>query len=110
MTKQEAIKLIDDRMCFGRGMWSEHHMPEIDDYWKAGQMAIKALEEPHWIPCSETVDLPDHEVLCCDGYGEELIGWLSYSDDQWLCESDGDMMYDPIAWCEKPEPWKGDDE
>lgn len=46
MTKTEAIKLIDDRMCFGRGKWSEHHMPEIDDYWKAGQMAIKALKQP----------------------------------------------------------------
>ena len=46
MTEQEAIKLIDDRMCFGRGKWSEHHMPEIDDYWEAGQMAIKALEQP----------------------------------------------------------------
>lgn len=46
MTREEAIKLIDDRMCFGRGKWSEHHMPEIDDYWKAGQIAIKALEQP----------------------------------------------------------------
>lgn len=61
-----------------------------------------------WIPCSKTKDLPKHEVLCCDRYGEELIGWLSYSDDQWLCESDGEMMYDPIAWREKPEPWKGE--
>lgn len=74
--------------------------------------AINALPsaqpEPQWIPCSETEDLPEHEVLCCDRYGEELIGWLSYSDDQWLCESDGEMMYDPIAWREKPEPWKGE--
>ena len=46
MTREEAIKLIDERMCFGRGKWSEHHMPKIDDYWKAGQMAIKALEQP----------------------------------------------------------------
>ena len=57
MTKEEAIKLIDDRMCFGRGKWSEHHKPEIDIYWQAGEMAIKALEaEPHWIPV--TKDLP----------------------------------------------------
>lgn len=62
--------------------------------------------EPQWIPCSETEDLPEHEVLCCDKYGEELIGWLSCEDDQWLCESDGEMMYDPIAWREKPEPWR----
>ena len=64
---------------------------------------LKTLEEPHWILCSETVDLPYREVLCCDRYGEELIGWLLYSDDQWLCKSDGATMYDPIAWCEKPE-------
>ena len=65
--------------------------------------------EQHWIPCSETEDLPKHEVLCCDKYGEELIGWLSCKDDQWLCESDGEMMYDPIAWREKPEPWRGEE-
>lgn len=58
-----------------------------------------------WIPCSETIDIPDHEVLCCDRFGEELIGWLSYNDDQWLCESDGEMMYDPVAWREKPKPY-----
>ena len=46
MTNEEAIKLIDDRMCFGRGRWSEHHRPVIDEYWQAGEMAIKALEQP----------------------------------------------------------------
>ena len=61
--------------------------------------------EQQWISCSETIDIPDHEVLCCDRHGEELIGWLSYNDDQWLCESDGEMMYDPVAWREKPEPY-----
>lgn len=76
-------------------------------------MVVRALDnmpsaqpEQQWIPCSETEDLPEHEVLCCDKYGEELIGWLSCEDDQWLCESDGEMMYDPIAWREKPEPWR----
>ena len=50
MERNEAIKLIDDRMCFGRGKWSKHHVPEIDDYWKAGEMAIKALEQAPAIP------------------------------------------------------------
>lgn len=68
--------------------------------------AIEPERKTQWIPCSETVDIPDHEVLACDKYGEELIGWLLYSDDQWLCKSDGEMMYDPIAWMEKPEPYK----
>ena len=54
MTKEETIKLIDDRMCFGRGKWSEHHQPVIDEYWQAGEMAIKALDaEPHWIPVTK---------------------------------------------------------
>lgn len=72
---------------------------------------INALSsEQQWIPCSETVDIPEHEVLCCDKYGEEILGWLAYIDDQWLCESETEVMYDPDAWMEKPEPWKGEQE
>ena len=62
--------------------------------------------KPHWIQCSETVDIPDHEILACDKYGEEMFGYLAYEDDQWLCASDDCMMYDPIAWREKPEPYR----
>lgn len=62
--------------------------------------------ELKWIPCSETVDIPDHEIMACDKYGELMFGYLAYEDEQWLCESDGSMMVDPIAWCEKPKPWK----
>ena len=66
--------------------------------------------EQRWIPCSETVDIPDHEILACDKYGEEMFGYLAYEDDQWLCESDGEMMYDPRAWREKPEPYREEGE
>ena len=100
MTREEAINVLK----------ANYPDPCYSDLRKAVDRAIKALEEQQWILCSETIDLPDHEVLCCDRYGEELTGWLSYSDDQWLCESDGEMMYDPIAWREKPEPWRGDAE
>lgn len=44
MTWEEAIKWIDDRMCFGRGTFTEHHPPNIDECWQAGMMAIKALQ------------------------------------------------------------------
>lgn len=101
MTRAEAISYLG--MAVPIMALTAERFAEFDE---AIRMAAQALEEPHWIPCSETADLPDHEVLCCDRYGEELIGWMSYSDDQWLCESDGETMYDPIAWCEKPEPWK----
>ena len=45
ITPDEAIKWINDRMCYGRGKWSEHHKPEIDEYWQAGELAIKALKK-----------------------------------------------------------------
>lgn len=44
MTREEAIKWIDDRMCFGRGAFTEHHPPNIDECWQAGMMAIEALK------------------------------------------------------------------
>lgn len=61
-----------------------------------------------WIPCSETVDIPDHEVLACDKRGEEILGYLEYADEQWICASEDCVMYNPIAWMEKPEPYQGE--
>ena len=51
MEVSRAIDLIDDKMCWGRGTFSAHHMPEYDEYWQAGEMAIDALkkqEEGRW--------------------------------------------------------------
>ena len=45
MTEQEAIKWVNDRMCYGRGKWSKNHMPEIDEYWQAGTQAMEALKK-----------------------------------------------------------------
>ena len=44
MKTEEAIKWVDNRMCFGRGTFTEHHLPNIDECWQAGVMAIRALE------------------------------------------------------------------
>ena len=60
-----------------------------------------------WTLCSETEDVPEHEVLCADKYGHKIIGYLDYNDDQWLCESDAEMMYDPVIWTSLPDnPYK----
>lgn len=109
MTREEALTEIKERVHVAEYVNSSY-VDCVDI--EALRMAIKSLGQPkqRWIPCSKTIDIPDHEVLCCDKYGEELIGWLSYNDDQWLCESDGEMMYDPIAWREKPEPYREEGE
>ena len=92
-------------------LWNCHDDSEFanKDIWQAIEKAPTIEPEPQWIPCDETVEIPDHEILACDKYGEEMFGYLAYEDEQWLCESDGCMMYDPIAWREKPEPWRGED-
>ena len=93
MTREEAIKLIDDRMCFGRGKWSKHHMPERDAYWEAGEMAIEALEQPErkkgkWISlddlrgkyntcgykCSECGEYSEYEENYCPSCGADMRG------------------------------------
>lgn len=45
MTESEAIKWIDDRMCYGR-YTPQKHSPFIrDECCQAGELAIKALEK-----------------------------------------------------------------
>lgn len=61
--------------------------------------------EQDWIPISETVDVPEDEVLACDKYGTELIGFICEKDEQWMCESDECIMYDVVAWQPLPSPY-----
>lgn len=58
-----------------------------------------------WIPCNPE-KMPEKEVMCCDKYGELLIGWLSNTNLGYVCESEECTMYDVVAWMEKPEPYK----
>jgi hypothetical protein len=111
MTRAEAIKkmqAVKAYMTSGNPIW------DVTEIGEALDMAIKALEEPQWILCSETDDLPDHEVLCRDLRGNMLIGYLCTdegSDTGFLAESDGECLVDCVAWREKPEPWqRGDTE
>ncbi len=98
---------------YGRPVYT-HEIITLDIEHKSKPDFLKLCEEEqpeqHWIPCSKTFDIPDHEIMACDRYGNFLFGYLTYEDDQWLCESDGEMMYNPIAWSEKPEPYREDGE
>ena len=81
---------------------------ELDKAFELGKEEGRkeAQREPQWIPCSETVDIPDHEILACDLHGEMMFGYLEYKDEQWICESEAELMYDPIAWMPLPQPFK----
>ena len=137
MTKSEAVELIDERMCFGRGKWSKYHMPEIDDYWKAGEMAINALEQTAWIPCSERLPEEAYPVIVtwknddpASYYqyvlGKHYVGVAHYKNGKWFwhssvtedvlmeygrCDSEEfDEAIEVLAWMPLPAPYKEDTE
>jgi hypothetical protein len=71
MTREEAIEWVNIRMCMGRGKFTEHHPPIIDEVWEAGLMAIEALnnerQEGHWIPYkSKSCIYGDTNYICSE--------------------------------------------
>ena len=66
--------------------------------------------EPHWIPCTpETMPKEHSDVLCCDAYGEQIIGMPYVDDDSntgYSAESEAMYMVDCIAWQPLPEPYQ----
>lgn len=104
MTREEAA-------VFMRKVWREAMKGSYAE--EAYEIAIKALEEQQWIPCSETTDIPDCEVLCCDMRGEMIVGYLDRDDESntgWGAESDSICLMDVVAYMPLPEPWRGEEE
>jgi len=100
MTKTEAIEKLKsyDPMSM---------MPAL-------QMAIKALEEPHWIPCSER--LPNTNGIyivtrsISDGFEYQNITDACYFDgsntwhDDTRINHERKYLADVLAWMPLPEP------
>ena len=142
MTREEAIKMLTAKAeCMTRdtsGMdedCNSHNCGECNLCYEQGNMgeqieylhmAIKALEEPQWIPCSER--LPEE-------YGEYRITWTTSASKkrfigdseyeitgEWDSENDrfrGEWLLDEyiknypdvkvLAWKPLEEPWDGGD-
>ena len=89
MEVSRAIDLIDDKMCWGRGTFSAHHMPEYDEYWQAGEMAIDALKKQEQKkPIEERRNAGfEYQVNVCPTCGETLSDCPKYCPEcgQSLC-------------------------
>lgn len=75
----------------------------------SAESASPSRDNDKWIPC-DPENIPDTEALCCDEYGEELIGYLSNTEEGWICESNECVMYYVVAWMPKPKPYRKDSE
>ena len=104
-----TTKQIDELRAYAKNRKGEL-AKLINDAADTIEVLSAKVREQKWIPCSDTVDIPDHEIMACDKYGEIMFGYLAYEDEQWICGSDGCEMVDPIAWREKPEPYRKEGE
>lgn len=84
----------------------------IDEYNARSVSAIKALPSAdRWISCSERLPGEDESfyVLCCDKYGEIMIGHVFACNDgetPYSAESEYEYMYDCVAWQPLPTPYR----
>lgn len=69
------------------------------------QIAPEKIIQTMWIPVTER--LPEDEVLCINDRQFYLVGLL-YCDDvgNYICETDGEIMYDVTHWMPLPMPPK----
>lgn len=78
------------------------------------QDAIKIVEQlasEHnngWILCEERLPEEYGEYLCCDRWGEYIVGYPTarVSSDDFYVETEHEIMNDCIAWQPLPAPYK----
>ena len=98
ISREQAIETFKDCAVNGVG---------IDGIVDALEQLPPIQPESHWIPCSERLPNKEGEYLVTDVAGGvktvEVDMLLHYEDDgkPFWCYSQN-----PIAWCEKPEPYK----
>ena len=85
----------------------------IDGLYLVVKQDIPSADRPQeWIPCKERLPR-EYEVLCCDIYKNCIVGH-PFADDSvstgFCAESEGEFMYECVAWMPLPKPWKGADD
>ena len=106
----ERLEELQNYACFPTE-WVNEEQSKIHSYYANKLTEILKLTEQYnngWIPCSERLP-EEYTVLCCDKYGEMIIGHPYFdevSDTNYSAESDNEMMYNCVAWQLLPEPYK----
>lgn len=90
------------------------------DEYEALDMAVEALKQNRWIPCSEKLPKQNGVYIVTravsDGFEYHNITDACYFDGSNVWHDDTrvnhgrEYLADVIAWMPKPKPWKGDRE
>lgn len=108
INRQDAINGII-KSCFGQANVVQAEAAIIQYIKRIPSVQPKQ----QWILCSEKLPKKYSDVLCCDTYGEYIIG-IPFEDEEsntgFSVENDGIYMIDCIAWMPLPEPYKKGDQ
>lgn len=77
---------------------------------EALDMAINALEQTTWIPCSERLPEPRTDVWTCSDIGQ-IQGYYEENVGVWYASFGQGRDYLELyvtAWMPLPDPWKGE--
>lgn len=110
MTAEEAIKELreasDSEVRYGD---TDNHYDEVMKRVEAFDMAITALEQTRWIPCTERLPKTnDIYLVSMHSYGlptRDIDGYIQQTDKKW--EVYGNKV---IAWMPLPEPYMAESE
>jgi hypothetical protein len=119
MTQEEAMNMSNEQavqiLIPMRNMMCDQNGCPISDAVFALDKAIEVLSTDRlqeWIQCKERLPR-EYEVLCCDIYKNYIVGH-PFADDSastgFCAESEGEFMYECVAWMPLPKPWKGADD
>ena len=103
MTTEKAIEILSDVGDINRCCAEDA---------EALDMAIKALEQTKWIPCTERLPEDYEDVLVCDRV-DMFVGWceLEGSSKKWHSLDDNFEPDTPIiAWMPLPELYRESEE
>ncbi|MBR3580751.1 MAG: DUF551 domain-containing protein [Lachnospiraceae bacterium] len=113
MTREEAIRYLGVHSSTnGSGLCTD------EQHYEAKQMAIKAIEQTRWIPCSERLPEEDGQYLITvkyvhvDGYDDIYAEHGEWGDGNWdmFCFGHCGQVETILAWMPLPEPYTAESE
>ena len=97
MTTDEAIKFANDL--------KNNYTIDLSQMENFCNMAIHALENNKWIPCSERIPENYADVIFCDRQGTVFFGHYNKYCDYWCADFCDDRIKSVVAWMPKPESY-----
>lgn len=96
--------LADETYRYGFGK-------SLEAYEQSKLIVEQAAAEDNngWIPCSERLPKEYGDYLCCDKYGEYIIGFpieRISAEKSFYIETEHEIMNDCIAWQPLPKPYR----